>query len=150
MTEKKQAPSSGDRVSRILATYARTEEKFSKFSRRNLVLLIAGVSIGCIALGALFAFVLTPYKQTAIPDSSSSASGSSQLASHSGIVRQMDVVSSGASYYLEKSDKTIFLLRSSEIDLSFFEGSSVTAEGVVVESSDGGDEILFVSKIRLK
>lgn len=150
MAEKKLTPSSRDRISRILATYTRTEEKFSEFSRRNLILLIAGVGIGCIALGVLFAFIFSPYKQTAIPGTSSSASDSNQLASHSGIVRRVEDVDGGVSYYLEKSDETRLLLRSSKIDLSFFEGSSVTAEGVAVEGSDGGDEILFVSKIRLK
>lgn len=150
MVEKKLTPSSRDRISRILATYTRTEEKFSEFSRRNLILLIAGVGIGCIALGALFGFIFSPYKQVGTPDTSSSASDSNQLASYSGIIRRVEDVDGGVSYYLEKSDETRLLLRSSKIDLSFFEGSSVTAEGVAVEGSDGGDEILFVSKIRLK
>ena len=111
---------------------------------------IAGVGIGCIALGVLFAFIFSPYKQVGTPDTSSSASDSNQLASYSGIIRRVEDVDGGVSYYLEKSDETRLLLRSSKIDLSFFEGSSVTAEGVAVEGSDGGDEILFVSKIRLK
>ncbi|GMR19227.1 MAG: hypothetical protein BMS9Abin34_358 [Patescibacteria group bacterium] len=142
-------PAAAAQKGKGLSTYARMEERFSELSRKQLVLLILGVSVFFIALGVLVGVVFSPYRPTVTSGTELPSSNSgSQVVSHSGVVRKAKNPDNGAGFYLEKSDDSKLQLKSSKIDLSFFEGSSVTAEGVVVGSGDEG--LFFVRKIRIK
>jgi len=72
------------------------------------------------------------------------------LSSYTGVVRVLSEPKEGADYYLELEEGKRILLKSTSTDVGFFKDSSVTVEGVVVSSSDGKEQILFVNLVRLK
>ncbi|KKW06176.1 MAG: hypothetical protein UY40_C0002G0026 [candidate division CPR1 bacterium GW2011_GWC1_49_13] len=137
-------------LDRFASFYASAEARLTQMPRSRLLILILGLVIFFLAMGALFAFVFSPYRQTQTPDSGLvDMDGDGNMVSHSGIVRRLDEEQDGISFYLQKEDETRILLKSSQIDLAFFVGASVTAEGVLVEGAGTGS-VLFVSKIRIK
>ena len=143
-------PKKDSGLNRFATFYSSAESRISQMPRRNLLILILGLVVFFLAMGALFAFVLSPYRQTDTPDAGLvDMDGNGNVVSHAGIVRRLDEEQDGISFYLEKEDETRILLKSSQIDLAFFVGSAVTAEGVLVEGAGTGS-VLFVSKIRIK
>ncbi|MEX1061752.1 MAG: hypothetical protein WEC39_01415 [Patescibacteria group bacterium] len=143
-------PKQDSGLNRFSSFYERVETRLTQMPRRNLFLIILGLIVFFLAMGALFGFVFSPYRQTDTPDSGLvDMDGNGNMVSHSGIVRRLDEEQDGISFYLEKEDETRVLLKSSQIDLAFFGGSAVTAEGVLVDGTGTG-AVLFVSKIRIK
>jgi hypothetical protein len=147
MPEAKKQTASKTRVDRLIESYAQTEERFSKVSKRKLILILVALSAVFVALGILLGVLLSP---KAIDYAASTTASGDEIVSYSGIVRDFETEQNGASHYLERDSQEQILLRSSKIDLSFFEDSAVTVEGISIESAGGGSDILFVSKIRIK
>ncbi|MDP1710385.1 MAG: hypothetical protein Q8L46_00360 [candidate division WWE3 bacterium] len=148
-------PEKSSRFSLILPrareAFRAAEARLSAMSRRRAILTVLALAAGFALIGALLGIFLTPYRPTSTPNlDSSSANGDNQISSYTGIVRALDEPKEGASYYLELENGTRLLLKSINIDISFFKGASVTAEGVVVGTSDVTQQLLFVNRIRLK
>lgn len=137
--------------SRARDAFRAAEARFSAMSRRRAILTVLALAAGFALMGVLLGIILSPYQPTSTPDLEPSATnGASPTDSYTGIVRALDEPQEGASYYLELEDGTRLLLKSIKIDVSFFENSAVTFEGVVVETSDGSQKILFVNRSRIK
>uniref|UniRef100_A0A832E1Y4 Uncharacterized protein n=1 Tax=candidate division WWE3 bacterium TaxID=2053526 RepID=A0A832E1Y4_UNCKA len=138
-------------LSRLKAAFTAAEARFSAMPRRRMILTVAALAAGFALIGVLLGIILTPYNPTSTPSlDSSTTTGDDQLSSYTGIVRALEEPKEGASYYLELEDKTQLLLKSINIDISFFKEASVTVEGIVVGTSDGLQNILFVNQIRIK
>jgi len=150
MPEKKQT----QQINAILSAYQSAESRLSQVSRRNLILLAAGIGILFLAVGALLGFAFSPYRQVATPDSDLTDTCGDGETSLTGIVRALDEPQNESRFYLEIGDGSQVLLRSSRIDLTAMESSSVEAEGVLVGCPEGpagtSDAVLFISKIFLK
>ena len=147
MPETKKQTKSNTRVDRLLESYAQAEERFSQVSKRKLVLVIVALSVVFVAIGILVGVLLSPRSADYSADTTTSGD---EISSYSGVMRIFEEGQNGASHYLERDGEEQILLRSSKIDLSFFENSAVTVEGVAIESAGGESAILFVSKIRIK
>ncbi len=138
-------------VARLKSFFLSAESRLSQMSRRRLVIVVMGLALGFILLGVLFGVIFTPYSPTGTPSLDSSAANHDEpVVSYTGVVGSLDEPKEGADYYLGLESGKRYLLKSLAIDISFFKGASVTAEGILVPTSDGSDEILFVSKIRIK
>jgi len=119
--------------------------------RRRIILLVLALALGFALIGVVLGVFLSPYNPTATPLlDSGTTNGDNQLSSYTGVVRALSEPKEGAAYYLELEDGKRILLKSTGTDVAFFKESSVTVEGVVVSSSDGTEQILFVNRVRLK
>lgn len=136
---------------RVKEIFLSTESRLTQMSRRRLILVVLALALGFILLGVVFGVVFAPYEPTVTPDLDSSvADHNESVVSYTGVVKSLSAPKDGANYALELESGKQYLLKSLAIDVSFFKGASVTAEGVLVETSDGNGEILFVSKIKIK
>lgn len=160
MSDEKLAPSDASHeekspprkisFARVREIYTSIEARLSPLTRRQLIFLVLGLGLGTLALGFLLGILISPSRSAGTPSADLSSSQENQTVSHTGIVRRLEAQEEGADFYLEKSNGDRVLLKSSQIDLLFFVGASVTAEGVSVETVSGQDELLLVSKIRIK
>lgn len=146
-----------NRLAPILAKgrefYAKTEKWLSKLTKRQLILLSLGVGLGFLALGTIFGVIFTPYRSINVSDvdfSTSRPPAEEQTVIQTGVVRRLTSSVDGANFSLETSGGGKLLLKSDRIDLSFFEGASVTVEGKIIKTTDGSQEILLVEKVRIK
>lgn len=145
----KDLPEISPLLSRLKGAFAAAESRLSVMSRRRVALLVLALALGFAVLGVVFGVVLSPYEPSATPPLDSGKTNG-DLLSYTGIIRILDEPKEGASYYLELDDKSRVLLKSTTIDISFFKDSSVTLEGVVVDSADGTEQILFVNQAKIK
>ena len=138
-------------ISRFKTAFTTAESRLSAMPRRRIILLVLALALGFALLGVVFGIVLSPYTPTATPLlDSGNTNGDNQLSSYTGVVRVLSEPKEGADYYLELEEGKRILLKSTSTDVGFFKDSSVTVEGVVVSSSDGKEQILFVNLVRLK
>ncbi len=138
-------------VNRLKEIFVSAEDRLTKMSRRRIALVVVGLALGFALLGAIFGIILTPYRPTSTPPLDSNANGQDDLSSsYTGIVRSLTDPIEGANFYLELENNKRILLRSLNIDVSFFKDAAVTVEGVVVGTSDQSEQIIFVNKIRIK
>lgn len=138
-------------LSKARAAFLAAEARLAAMPRRRMILTVLALAAGFALIGVLLGIVLTPYRPSDTPDlDPSAANGGSQVVSYTGIVRELDEVTEGASFYLELEDNTRVLLKSTKIDIAFFKDASITAEGLVVATVDGAQQIIFVSQILIK
>ncbi|GEM_PF-4163873 len=138
-------------LTRLKEALLSVEERLAKMSRRRIALVVLGLALGFALLGAILGIIFTPYRPTETPPLDSNASDQESLAaSYAGVVRSLAEPIEGAEFYLELEDGKRVLLRSANIDLSFFKDSSVTVEGVAVGTPNQSERVVFVSKVRIK
>jgi len=136
---------------RVKKIFLSTESRLTQMSRRRLILVVLALALGFVLLGVVFGVIIAPYAPTETPELNSSVADHNEpVVSYTGLVKSLKEPKDGASYVLELESGKQYLLKSLAIDVSFFKGASVTAEGILVETSDGNGEILFVNKIKIK
>lgn len=136
---------------RLKEVFLSAEDRVAKMSRRRVVLVVAGLAAGFVLLGVVLGVIFSPYRPTETPPLDPNANRQDQsTSSYTGVVRSLDKAIEGANFYLELEDNQRLLLKSMRIDLSFFKDASVTVEGVVVGAPNQNEQIIFVSKIRIK
>lgn len=112
-----------------------------------LTVLVVFLLLGSV-LGTFWAWRQSP---SLSGDSSIPPTPTTQPATETGVVRQFrDSQHGGIDFYLEKGDGTKVLLKSSGIDLDFFEGTAVTVEGTMTTIGDDSTEVLQVKKVWIK
>ena len=136
-------------LSRLKSAFAAAESRLSSMPRRRVALLVLALALGFAILGVVFGLIFSPYDPTATPPLDSGTTNGN-LSSYTGIVRVLAEPKEGAAYYLELEGGSRILLKSTSIDIAFFKDSSVTLAGVVVSTSDGAEQILFVNQAKIK
>lgn len=144
-------PKTSQILARLKEIFLSAEDRLSKMSRRRILLVVVALALGFALLGAVLGIILTPYRPTDTPPLNSNADGQNNpSSSYTGTVRSLSDPIEGAEFYLELENEKRLLLKSTNIDISFFKDASVTVEGVVVGTSDQSEQIIFVNKIRIK
>lgn len=136
-------------LSRLKSAFAAAENRLSSMPRRRVALLVLALALGFAILGVVFGLILSPYDPTVTPPLDSEMTNGN-LSSYTGVVRVLGEPKEGAAYYLELEGGSRILLKSTSIDIAFFKDSSVTLAGVVVSTSDGAEQILFVNQAKIK